>query len=148
MADENQNTEDYLEIEGFTLFPADQIESIEWTQLTDVLFVIGEEGIHLDRIYKSINKNVSWVAFFGFKSEYYHDCLDEEIVTREIAGFKVENACEVIVTTWHDDDTMCDTLWEFKNLDFSNGDVVNKIVIVTESMLQKVLEEIPRVKLL
>lgn len=146
MSDENQNTEDCLEIEGFTLFAADQIESIKWTQLTDVLFVIGGEQMPQSDIFKAINSMASWIAFYGHECENLHDKIDEEIVFREVSSGKLKPIPELIITTWHDGENLLDTLWEFKKLNFTGDEFTRKIIVYTASMRDEIFSQIPLVK--
>ncbi len=146
MADECRNTEDYLEIEGFTLVPVNQIESIIWTQLTDVLFVIGDEQMPQSDIFKAINSMVSWIAFYGYECENFHDKIDEEIAFREVSNGKLKHVPELIITTWHDGENLLDTLWEFKNLNFTGDEFTRKIIVYTTSMRDEIISQIPLVK--
>lgn len=62
-------------------------------------------------IHPALDRGVEYVCTWGARCEWVHDGFDEEIVMREIESGVQRDADEVIMTTWHDDDSLYDAVW-------------------------------------
>ncbi|MGY2134885.1 DUF7684 family protein [Hymenobacter sp. HD11105] len=78
-----------------------------------VLLVHEKRGHYIDEILpKLLLRNVAYVCSIGRAGEWAHDCLDEEVVFRDVEQLYLPP--HRVVTTWHPDleEGMWHAVWE------------------------------------
>ncbi len=82
---------------------------------------------------KLLDLDCAWLSAWGAGCERVHDIMDEIVVDRD---------CDDVMTTWHDDETIGDTVELF--LTVSGAEIDAVIVLIGGAVTEKTIQELLR----
>ena len=118
---EKINSKDNFERE-IILISVSDIEEFSLDELTELskyftLFVVNNKKVIIDKYFEKASELIkSGLAYFctwGNECEKIHDIIDEEVVSLELKQTEDTDDENVIMTTWHKNESLKEALWFF-----------------------------------